>query len=203
MRWLDWLHNVKVMIEARIILLIGLKRSVLLRVSVWGTSPHESWLGGVHVINSCRLLFILSCVLISRSTLTLLLAQVSILNRIHTWLIIFACILLHYSDLILGATLRKPLFFNALVRPTNRYLLYFQSISIQAYDQYENVISDKITFLFSTIEFCTYVHKKWNHTWEDCLKVILQESVSEGQFILHIIRNFTVCHLAWYRDGKM
>ena len=134
MRWLDWLHNVKVMIEAGIILLIGLKRSVLLRVSVWGTSPHESWLGGVHVINSCRLLFILSCVLISGSTLTLLLAQVSILNRIHTWLIILACILLHYSDLILGATLRKPLFLYALVGPTNRYLLYFQSIGIQAFD---------------------------------------------------------------------
>ena len=133
MCWLDWLHNVEVSIEVRIILLIGLKGSILLRVTVWGTTPHESWLRGVHVINSCRLLFSLSCVLISASIITLLFTHVSIFDRIHTWLIVLVCILLHYSDLILGATLRKPLFFNALVRPTNRYLLYFQSIGIQAF----------------------------------------------------------------------
>ena len=133
MRWLDWLHNVEIPIEVWIILLVGLKGSVLLRITVWGTTPHESWLRGVHVINSCRLLFSLSRVLISASIITLLFAHVSIFDRIHTWLIVLACILLHYSDLILGTTLRKFLFLDALVRPTNRYLLYFQSIGIQAF----------------------------------------------------------------------
>ena len=78
-------------------------------------------------------MFSLSCVLISGSTMTLLFANVSIVDRIHTWLIILACILLHYSDLILGTPLRKFLFLDALVWPTNRYLLYFQSIGIQAF----------------------------------------------------------------------